>query len=53
MIGAVTQVVKSKEGKQVLFILGTAVLVMTALHYYNQIKLTRMKIKEMEKKEES
>ena len=51
MIGAIAGVAKSKEGKQVLFVLGTAVLVMTALHYYNQIKLTRMKIKEMEKKD--
>jgi len=51
MIGAITNLVKSKEGKQIAIIIGASVAIMTGLHYYNQIKLTRMRIKELEAKQ--
>jgi hypothetical protein len=50
MIEAATSLIKSKSGKQVVFFLGTAVLFLTAVHYYHQIKLTRMKITELDEK---
>lgn len=50
MFESITSIIKSKSGRRIALVLGTTVAVMTALHYYNQIKLTRMKIREMEKK---
>lgn len=49
MFEGLASLVKSKEGKQVAMILGVTVLTLTAVHYYNQIKLTRMRIREIEK----
>lgn len=49
MFESLSQLIKSKEGKQIATILGVTVLTLTAVHYYNQIKFTRMKIKELEK----
>jgi len=51
MIGAISELIKSKEGKRAAVIIGAAVAIMTGLHYYNQIKLTRMKIRELEAKQ--
>jgi hypothetical protein len=50
MLQSFLSVVKSKEGKQAIFLLGATVLVLTAVNHYHTIKLTRMKIEDMEKK---
>ena len=50
MIEAATSIIKSKTGKQLVFFLGATVLLLTAVHYAHQIKLTRMKIRELEGK---
>lgn len=50
MFEALSGMVRSKNGKQVAIVLGATVLTLTAIHYYNQIKFTRMKISELEKK---
>ena len=49
MLEGFLSAIKSKEGKQVMFVLGATVLALTAVNHYHNIKLTRMKIKEMEK----
>jgi hypothetical protein len=38
----------SQKDRRALFVLVIVVTSLTALHYYHQIKLTRMKIKELE-----
>jgi len=40
-------IASNKEGRKLLFFLGTMVLSFTIIHYYHQIKLARMKIDEM------
>ena len=50
MLDEIASLVKTKEGKQLVVVLGVTVLTLTAIHYYHQIKLTRMRIDEMEKK---
>lgn len=39
----------SKEGKQLLFFFTIASLSLMSLYYYNQITLSRMKIKDLKK----
>jgi hypothetical protein len=51
MLQLATEFITSKKGKQSAIILGSAVAVMTGIYYYHQIKLTRMKIKDLENKE--
>ena len=48
MLESLSTLIKSKEGKQVAIVLGLTVLTLTAVHYYNQIKITRMKIKDLQ-----
>jgi hypothetical protein len=50
MLEGFLSAVKSKEVKQVIFLLGATVLVLTAVNHYHNIKLSRLKIEEMEKK---
>lgn len=51
MLQLASEFIQSKKGKQAALILGSAVAVMTGIYYYHQIKLTRMKIHELEEKE--
>lgn len=48
MLESLSTLIKSKEGKQVAIVLGVTVLTLTAIHYYNQIKITRIKIKDLQ-----
>jgi len=47
MIGAVTGLVKSKEGKMFLALAGGVVLVLTGINYYYQIKMTKLRIEDL------
>ena len=49
MFESLSKLIKSKQGKQIVTVLGVTVLTLTAIHYYNQIKFTRIKTKELEK----
>jgi len=39
----------SKNDKKAIFLLLLTVTTLTAIHYYHQIKISRLKIKELEK----
>ena len=39
--------IHSKNVKEAIFILGGAIVVMTAINYYYQIKITKMRMKQM------
>lgn len=47
---ALAELIKSKEGKLAFALLGGAVLVLTAANYYHNIKLNRLRVKELESK---
>ena len=53
MFEQISRLIKTKEGRQLVTVLGVTVLSLTAFYYYHQIKLTRMKISEMEKELDS
>ena len=40
--------VKSKEGKAFVLVMGAVILTLTAMHYYHQIKLAKLNIEDKE-----
>jgi phosphatidylserine decarboxylase len=50
MVGMLGELVKSKEGKMVLIAVGGTIAALTIINYFHQIKLTKLKINEIENK---
>ena len=49
MFEQISKLIKTKEGRQIITLLGVTVLSLTGIYYYHQIKLSRMKIDEMDR----
>jgi|DEB0MinimDraft_6_1074348.scaffolds.fasta_scaffold689277_1 hypothetical protein len=50
MVALLGDLVKSKEGKTALIIVGSTIAALTIINYFHQIKLTKLKIEEIEGK---
>lgn len=49
IVQKIADAARTKTGKGIIFGLGTIVLTLTAIHYWHQIKLARLNLKEKEK----
>ena len=45
-------IIKTKEGKQIATMVGIAVLLLTGVHYYYRIKISRLQIEDLEEENE-
>ena len=45
------QLLQTKKGKQIATILGVGVLILTGIHTYYRIKITKLQIEDLEEKD--